>query len=488
MVGEPAEKILKKVSGSLVEWGFPGLRLSVVDGSVGPTMTSDFDPPQPAECDDPASVLAYARDRKRAEDHEAREVMKAAARWAAMHSERLAGRPGRLVARVLARVGLPLGGEGCPEVAEFAVVELAAALGRSTESGRRFLAQAVEGRYRLRRCWERLEAGDLQAFRLGYIADRTMTLPPAAAAFVDAHVAPVAHKIGPAQLGRLIEEATARFDPEQTEADRLAAAEVRHLDVDLAQVTVAGTVHVEGDLDLADALDFNTALAADAHAQLLLGSTESLDVRRSIAAGNLARAQGTLELPIDQPAPTPPRRKREVVLHVHLADAALLGAGGLARVQETKGPVTVAQVRQWCANPDTQSPCNPCWTWASTSRSAPTKRPPGSSSRPSCATGPASSRSATAPPRTATATTASPPPRSDDGGPTCTCNLAPTCRGHHRAKTTGGWTYVTVEPGVYLWRSPLGYQFLRDHTGTLDVTPDEERRRLAREFRAHFGP
>ena len=62
----------------------------------------------------------------------------------------------------------------------------------------------------------------------------------------------------------------------------------------------------------------------------------------------------------------------------------------------------------------------------------------------------------------------------DDGGPTCTCNLAPCCRRHHRAKTTGGWTYITVEPGVYLWRSPLGYQFLRDHTGTLDVTPDED--------------
>ena len=46
---------------------------------------------------------------------------------------------------------------------------------------------------------------------------------------------------------------------------------------------------------------------------------------------------------------------------------------------------------------------------------------------------------------------------------------------------------MTVEPGVYLWRSPLGYQFLKDHTGTLDVTPDPERLRLAREFRAHFG-
>ena len=55
-------------------------------------------------------------------------------------------------------------------------------------------------------------------------------------------------------------------------------------------------MHVDGDLDLADALDFNTAISDDAHQQLLAGSTESLDVRRSIAAGNLARHQTTLDL------------------------------------------------------------------------------------------------------------------------------------------------------------------------------------------------
>jgi hypothetical protein len=75
----------------------------------------------------------------------------------------------------------------------------------------------------------------------------------------------------------------------------------------------------------------------------------------------------------------------------------------------------------------------------------------------------------------------------EDDGPTCTCNQAPCCRSHHRAKTTGGWTYITIEPGAYLWRSPLGYQFLRDHTGTIDVTPEPERARLAHELRAHFS-
>jgi hypothetical protein len=47
---------------------------------------------------------------------------------------------------------------------------------------------------------------------------------------------------------------------------------------------------------------------------------------------------------------------------------------------------------------------------------------------------------------------------------------------------------VTVEPGVYLWRSPLGYLFLKGHTGTLDVIRDSERARLACTFTTHFGP
>ena len=57
-------------------------------------------------------------------------------------------------------------------------------------------------------------------------------------------------------------------------------------------------------------------------------------------------------------------------------------------------------------------------------------------------------------------------------GPTCTCNLAPLCRRHHRLKTHGGWTYTILEPGSYLWSSPHRYQYLRNHEGTLDVTAD----------------
>ncbi len=157
---------------------------------------------------------------------------------------------------------LPLGGQGCPEIREFAVTEFAAALGRTTDSGRRYLSQAVEGFYRLRRCWARLVAGELPAWKLAMVADLTLCLSPEAAAFVDAKVAPFAHKVGPAQLARLIEEAKARFDPEALEAERLAAAEAGHFDIGLDTVGVDGRVRVDGDVDLADALDLEAAVAA----------------------------------------------------------------------------------------------------------------------------------------------------------------------------------------------------------------------------------
>ncbi len=58
------------------------------------------------------------------------------------------------------------------------------------------------------------------------------------------------------------------------------------------------------------------------------------------------------------------------------------------------------------------------------------------------------------------------------GGTTCSCNIAPLCRRHHRLKTHTAWRYTVVERGTYLWTSPHGYQFLRDHQGTLDVSRD----------------
>ena len=60
-----------------------------------------------------------------------------------------------------------------------------------------------------------------------------------------------------------------------------------------------------------------------------------------------------------------------------------------------------------------------------------------------------------------------------EGGSTSSDNIATLCRRHHRLKTHhSGWGYTVLEPGSYLWSSPHGYQFLRDHRGTTDVTHD----------------
>ena len=68
-------------------------------------MTSTPDLRPLGGCDDPASVLGYARDRKSVEDQAGREVMQAGARFASMHSTDSLVGPVRCVARVGAAVG-----------------------------------------------------------------------------------------------------------------------------------------------------------------------------------------------------------------------------------------------------------------------------------------------------------------------------------------------------------------------------------------------
>jgi hypothetical protein len=82
-------------------------------------------------------------------------------------------------------------------------------------------------------------------------------------------------------------------------------------------------------------------------------------VRRSIALGNLARGQATLDLPSGQQSTQARHPRRRVVLHVHLAHDAVLGAGGIARLDEAPGPVTAEQVRLWCANPEAEVTVQP---------------------------------------------------------------------------------------------------------------------------------
>jgi hypothetical protein len=41
-------------------------------------------------------------------------------------------------------------------------------------------------------------------------------------------------------------------------------------------------------------------------------------------------------------------------------------------------------------------------------------------------------------------------------------------------KTHSAWTYEVVAPGVFVWTSPHGYRYLRDHTGTRPLDRDAQ--------------
>src|SRR5580765_1323086 len=283
--------------------------------------------------DTAGAVLEKARaDRAAADAAEARLLSHAVA-WADLH-------PVESIqdAALLSRHGdqpLTVAGPCAPLVTEFCVAEFAAAVGLPTETGKAYLGEALELRHRLPRTWARVLAGDLPAWRARRIARHTIGLSPAAAGFVDDQVAPFAHRIRPTGVDRLVQEAIVRHMPAEARRRREAAADARHAHVHTGQVSFEGTVWVEAEVDLADALDLDTALSVGAARLADLGSTASLDVRRSETLGQMARHQLALDLDTaSDPAPG-----REVVLHVHLSEQAVAAPEEklhLARVANTR--------------------------------------------------------------------------------------------------------------------------------------------------------
>jgi hypothetical protein len=396
------------------------------------------------DLDTATAVLAAAREDKMTADAAEVRMFQRAADWAAMHSVDSLG------PAALWEGELPIAGEGAPLVAEFCVAEFALAVNKSTDAGQRYLGPAVEVRYRLPKIWALVVAGRLPVWRAIKIAESTMSLPMEGAGFVDRHVAPVAAKLSYAQMDRVVEEARVRFDPIEAEHRRLTAADGRHLDVETHQVSYAGTVRIEGELDLADALDFDDAVTAGAQRLADLGCEESLDVRRSIAVGELARNQGTLEFP------TTPRR--QVVMNVHT------DGGPFARVDNTRSLHSLDQVRDWCEAASVHVrqviDLNE-HRWNKGHDPTPLLREQIMLTHPTCVF-----MHCTRPSRSCDCDHII---AFDEGGQTCSCNLVPLCRHHHRYKTHGGWTYERTGPRTFRWTSPLGRVYIRD---------DEDRRHI----------
>lgn len=435
-----------------------------------------------------SAVLATARRLRAEADAAEAGVLIQAAEWAEIHETSDVSS-----SAVWGDCPVPIAGEGAPLVSEFCVHELAAALGLSSDAGRHLIAHAVELAHRLPRCWARVAGGSLQVWKARRIAEATLSLSPEAAAFVDAQVAQAAHKIGRAALDRLVEDAIARFDPARAQAERDRAAEGRHLTIDHTQVSFAGTCRVWGELDLPDAQDLDAAVAAGAARLKGLGCGESLDVRRALAIGEIARNELALDLSAGFAAEqsvaakpvTPTRPRRDAVLYLHLSAAALEPASGSASgCLENGGPhlVTAETVRDWLGVPGTRVSVRPVIDLNQNVEADGYAIPDALRERveltyPTC-TFPWCTR----PARRCDLDHVEP---FDSGGRTASENLAPLCRRHHRLKTFSTWRPVVERPGVVRWTSPSGYQYRRDPGGTVCLTPEPVPRRPSRSPHTH---
>ncbi|GAB3040189.1 hypothetical protein GCM10011376_35880 [Nocardioides flavus (ex Wang et al. 2016)] len=448
-----------------------------------------------------AGLLASIRSARDVENQAAAEQLDLAARWADLHPPESTHS-----AATFAVPGCeheePIAGEGTPLVAEFCVAELGTVLGISTVAAKKLIGHALELRHRLPRLWDQVHAGRVPAWRARSVAETTIHTNPAltreAAGFVDAQVAAVAGRIGPAQLDRLVAETIKRYDlavadPTADPEDGYLSVDPRHVTVHDDDVHFAGTMRIEAEVDLADALDFDRAVAHGAATQKALGSTESLDARRAKALGDLARTQTALDLLTSgdgfearsartstTDADLPPAR--EMVIHAHF-DATLSGDttvfGPTGRMENGQRLVLLDQIQAWCGNTRTQVTVKPVIDLNTPLTAQGYDIPDRIREQvilrdrtcvfPDC----------TRPARGCDIDHVVPWDEDADAegrpqpGPTTTSNLAALCRFHHRLKTHSPWRYAMVAPGVFEWTAPHGYRYRRDRHGTTELDPPD---------------
>src|SRR3954451_7709548 len=274
--------------------------VSVVWPRLG-SMTSTATTPRDLRDLGPGDALAYVAGCRRDADLEEAHLLAGVVHWVDLHpvTDRCPAASPRSRTRFLVDgdeglVEPPLGGPGTPGVAEFAVEELAAALGVSYSTGLQLAVEAVELCYRLPRLWALVQAGALQAWKARQVARATAGLSAAAVAFVDRQVAVTGRSNKVPPVGSVVHEARLQCDPDQAAAVEQAALDARGVWLDHRESTA--TTQVSARLDTLDALDLDNAVTDLATTMGTLGDDRPLDVRRATALGLLANPQRALDL------------------------------------------------------------------------------------------------------------------------------------------------------------------------------------------------
>ena len=169
------------------------------------------------------------------------ELLEAALAWAHAHvpsgDDEVAGwhpdsipTPGSSAAAMFGERAVPIAGEGTPEVAEFAVMELAAALRLSHEAALALVGDVLDLAHRLPRTWGLVKELRIPAHLGREAARASRDLSVDAAAHADRLLVWQPKRLNPHRIGVLVHEARLYADLDRAVADHDRAMDSRKVE------------------------------------------------------------------------------------------------------------------------------------------------------------------------------------------------------------------------------------------------------------------
>jgi hypothetical protein len=190
--------------------------------------------------------------------------------------------------------GVVLGGDGCPEIPEFAAAEFGLMIGISAGAAANYIGQALALRHRLPFTWARVRAGEATPWKARKIATACLELSQDAARAVDQRVAKIVDTLTPDRLDKIVEAAKKHADPEG--ARKKAEEKARERGVYVGRSDDHGTQTIYVRAASGQVRRFNATIASIAEALKVFGDTRSLQTRRADAVGIIADPRYTEEL------------------------------------------------------------------------------------------------------------------------------------------------------------------------------------------------
>lgn len=436
------------------------------------------------------------------------------AQWAAVHSTDPTLGPEGPVARRLGNVLIRVGGDGTPGVQDFCLGEIALARGTGVTATSNALADVLDLQHRLPLTWAVCLRGECEPWVARRIAKLSRPLPQDKVGLVDAAMS---RMIATESAGRVLEAAEAKVieaDPEAHEEK--CEAERRRRFASLGRTDEFGLRMLIARLDAGDAVAVEGTVSRVAQIIEPLHPEAQPGELRALAFAWLARpaelfklllehSQSALDPELDLALacegqqPEPPAVSRALafpadlldalrdidlsplvpksVLHVHLHEAALHRATGVARV-EGFGPTTLARLTELLGRTDLK--VQPVKDLSDRVRYTAYEHPESLRDQVHLVTGGDYWPYARSTSRKVDLDHPTPFDHGDDGrdpppDQTGAHNSGPLGRRHHRWKTHAGYRSRQCGEGRYVWLTPHGLAFLVDHTGTQRIHPEKAR-------------